>query len=69
MYYYVYVLESGKDSRFYVGYTRDLRKRMSEHEQGKVYSTRNRLPLKLVYFEACLNQQDAMKREKYLKTA
>jgi len=40
-----------------------------EHNQGNVQSTRNRLPVKLVYYEACLNQQDATHREKYLKTA
>ena len=35
----------------------------------KVFSTKNRLPVELVYYEACLNQQDATHREKYLKTA
>ena len=39
------------------------------HNEGKVKSTKARTPLKLIYFEGCLNQQDATKREKYLKTA
>ncbi len=42
--------------------------RLKAHNDGKVASTKNRRPLKLVYFEACLNQQDATYREKYLKT-
>ena len=69
MYYYVYILQSEKDSNFYIGYTKDLRKRLSFHNEVKVQSTKNRRPLKLVYFEGSLNQQDATKREKYLKTS
>lgn len=65
---YVYVLLSLKDNRFYTGYTEDLKKRLAEHSQGKVGSTQNRRPLKLVYYEACLRQADALHREKYLKT-
>ena len=67
-YYYVYVLYSAIDSNFYTGYTNDLKKRIREHDLGKVKSTRKRRPLKLVYFEGCLDQDDAIKREKYLKT-
>ena len=40
-----------------------------DHSKGKGHSTKNRLPVKLVYYEACLDQQDATHREKYLKTA
>ena len=69
MRYYVYVLRSEKDNNFYVGYTMDLKKRFEEHSKGKVFSTRNRRSLKLIYYEFCLNPNDAKKREKYLKTA
>ena len=69
MYYYVYVLKSEKDNMNYVGYTNNLKKRVSEHNEGKVESTKNRLPLKLIYYECCLNQLDAIKREKYLKSS
>jgi putative endonuclease len=68
-FYYVYALLSEKDGYFYIGYTNDLRKRITEHERGKVHSTKSRLPAKLVYYEACLNQQDATRREKYLKSS
>jgi len=67
--YYTYILQSKKDKQFYTGYTDDLRTRLKLHKSGNVVSTRNRLPLELAYYEACLNQQDATHREKYLKTA
>jgi len=66
--YYVYVLQSLKDGNFYVGYTSDLKKRLKMHNDRKIKSTKNRVPFKLVYYEACLNQKDALEREKYLKT-
>ena len=67
--YYTYILQSNKDKQFYTGYTNDLKERLKLHNDGKVTSTKNRLPVELVYYEACLNQQDATHREKYLKTA
>jgi len=69
IFYYVYVLFSKKDSLFYTGYTHDIRKRIEEHKSGRVFSTRHRTPLELVYWEGCLDQKDALEREKYLKTA
>ncbi len=68
-YFYVYVLKSKIDGKFYTGYTKDIISRIKEHNHGKVYSTKNRIPLKLIYWEGCLNQTDATNREKYLKTA
>jgi len=68
-FFYVYVLRSLKDGNFYTGYTGDLRKRLQEHRNGDVTATAHRLPVELIYYEACLNQQDATHREKYLKTA
>lgn len=68
-YYYTYVLKSMKDLNYYVGYTHNIVNRVNEHNKGNVKSTRNRTPLELVYWEGCLNQKDALKREKYLKTA
>jgi len=65
---YVYVLLSEKDREFYIGYSRDLRKRLQEHNAKKVFSTKSKLPLKLIYVEACLNEEDAKRREDYLKT-
>ncbi len=65
---YSYVLLSEKDRKFYIGSTRDLRERMREHNQGRVRSTAYRRPLRLIYYEACLNVDDARRRERYLKT-
>jgi putative endonuclease len=67
-FYYVYVLLSSKDNEMYTGYSADLRKRLKLHENGEVFSTKNRRPLTLIYFEGCLNQHDATRREKYLKS-
>jgi putative endonuclease len=66
--YYVYVLKSEKDGNFYVGCTGSLRKRLAEHSNGDVRSTRYRLPFELVYYEAPRNRINALHREKYLKT-
>jgi len=67
-YFYVYVLRSIKDGGFYTGFTKNLRKRLEIHNKGKVKSTKYRRPFELVYFEACLNDSDALHREKSLKT-
>ena len=66
--FYVYVLRSMKDLKFYTGFTKHLKLRFNEHKKGHVDSTKDRRPLKLIYYEACLNENDARKREKYLKT-
>ena len=65
---YVYVLKSKKNNKNYVGYTKNLKLRFEQHNKGLVSSTKDRKPLSLIYYEACINQQDATKREKYLKT-
>jgi len=67
-YYYIYVLQSLKDYNWYTGYTNNLKKRLKEHNDGKNISTKNRRPFKLIYFEGCLNEEDAKAREKYLKS-
>jgi putative endonuclease len=68
MFHYTYILQSESDGNFYTGCTNDLRKRVQQHQSGQVISTQERLPIKLVYYEACLDQQDAYAREKYLKS-
>jgi len=66
--FYVYVLQSMKDYNLYAGFTNDLRKRLVKHNAGKVFSTKSRRPLRCIYTEVCLNDEDAKAREKYLKT-
>lgn len=67
--YYVYILISQKDKNFYVGYSEDLKRRIQNHMDGRVESTKNRLPLKLICYEAYLTKKEAMRREKYLKSS
>jgi putative endonuclease len=66
--YYVYVIQSRKDKQFYTGFTGDLQNCLQEHNTGRVPSTKGRGPFELIYYEACLNEQDALAREKYLKS-
>ena len=54
--------------QFYIGFTADLMQRFEAHNAGKVASTKDRRPLELLYFEGCRSQEDAIHREKYLKT-
>jgi putative endonuclease len=65
--FYVYVLQSKRDAKLYVGYTNDLKKRVNEHSAGMVESTSPRRPFKLVYYEAYLSRDDARRREYNLK--
>ena len=65
--FYVYVLFSLRDRKLYAGYTKSLKKRIEEHRAGKVASTINRLPIKLLYYEAYPTGKEAMRREKFLK--
>ncbi len=66
--YYVYVLQSEKDWKFYTGLTNDIRKRLEEHNCGISEATKYRTPFRLVYYEFCWEYRDAWKRERYLKT-
>lgn len=66
--YYVYVLQSIKDGDLYTGCANNLKKRLQLHNKGEVYSTKKRVPLRLIYYEAFINKQDAFAREQRLKT-
>lgn len=68
MEYFVYVLISKKDNKFYTGFTSNLSERINEHNSGKVNSTKYRTPFELVYYEGCFNLEDTLHREKYLKS-
>jgi len=67
--FYVYVLQSSADQKMYTGYTYNLKERLISHNAKRSSATRNRGPLRVIYFEGCLNKKDALQREKYLKTA
>lgn len=66
--YYVYILLSHTDGEFYIGCTNNLKLRIEMHNEGKVKSTKGRIPFKLICYEAFLNKHDAFIREKWLKS-
>ena len=66
--FYTYVIQSKKDSKWYTVSTNNLRKRFKEHNDNIVFSTKGRGLFELIYYEACMNEQDARAREKYLKS-
>lgn len=66
--FYTYFLQSENYDETYIGFSSDLKNRVREHNQGLTPSTRRYKPWKLVYYEACLNEKDAKRREGYLKT-
>ncbi len=65
--YYVYILKSLKDEKLYIGSTNNLRRRLSEHNDGLNRSTKARRPFEIRYYEACYNEHDVRKREYALK--
>lgn len=65
---YVYVLQSIKDQKYYVGYTNDLKRRLIEHQKGHSFATAPRRPFKLIYYEAFMERADAEKRELFFKS-
>ena len=65
--FYVYVLRSRANNDLYIGYSKDLKKRLVAHNSGKVKSTKPYLPWNLIYYEAYKNKYDATRRERELK--
>lgn len=68
MFYYTYILKSEKDGKMYTGSTRDLRKRLEQHNSGQSTYTKGRGPFRIIYYEACLLLEQARSRELYLKS-
>lgn len=65
--YYVYILKSSKDLKYYIGQTENLETRLSLHNKGLVRSTQNRKPFILIKSEIFKTRGEARKRENYLK--
>ena len=68
MFCYVYVLWSTSNQSIYIGSTRDLRRRLTEHNKGLDRSTKPHRPWELIFYEAHREESDARRRENYLKT-
>ena len=66
--YFVYVLKSKKDYNLCIGLTDNIDRRFREHNEGKNFSTKSRKPFTLIYYEALLTKEEALKREKFYKS-
>ena len=66
-FFYTYVLKCS-DGDWYVGLTDDIQRRKCQHSEGLVHATKYRLPVELIYFEACRSREAAAVRELQLKT-
>lgn len=67
--YYVYVIKSGIKAYYYIGITENLRKRFTEHNQGKTKSIKHLIPFTLIYYESYATKRLARKREIELKNS
>jgi len=65
---YVYILRSIIDKNLYVGSTNNIRRRLIEHNSGKVDSTKSRMPFSLEAYIAVKDQAKAIELEQYFKT-
>lgn len=66
--YYVYILQSLKDNKLYVGFTDNIERRLKEHNDGKNFSTKSRTPFKMIFYEALPSIEEATEREKFYKS-
>ena len=66
--FFVYVLYSRKDKRFYIGFTKNIERRVKEHVAGRNHTTLRLDSAELIFYEAFVDEKDARRREKYLKT-
>ena len=66
--FYVYVLRSESDLGLYIGFSNNLRIRLKQHKGGQAFAASYRGPWKLIYYEAYRNRDDALGRERYLKS-
>ena len=65
---YVYILQSEKDKKYYIGETSDAAARLLFHNTGKQRSTRNRIPFIIILVEQFETRHEALKREKQIKS-
>ncbi len=68
MVYGVYIIQSQKNNRFYIGQTKDINDRLKRHNNGESLATKSGIPWKLIHLEKFDNRPKAVKRERYLKS-
>jgi putative endonuclease len=67
--YYAYVIQSSIDGSFYKGHCQDREMRLKQHNSGKTKSIKHKIPFMMIYSEEFTTKEEAIKREKYFKTA
>ena len=67
MSYYVYILKSRKDHKYYIGSTADVEARLKFHNAALQRSTRHRIPFILILNETFPDKASALIREKQIK--
>ena len=67
--YYVYIIKSLTNGKLYTGFTRDLKSRFKKHKGRGVHTTKRMGELSLIFYEAFKSEEDAKRRELYLKTS
>jgi len=67
--FYAYILKCITDGSLYKGHTDDLEKRLKQHNSGKSDYTSRKGSWKIVYYEEFITREEAIKREKYFKSA
>ena len=67
--FYVYILKSTRLRKFYTGHTDSIKRRLAEHNSGKTNYSKRYRPWEVVYYEVFDSEKDAIKREKYFKSA
>jgi len=65
---YVYILKSEINDKLYKGSTANLKNRICEHNNSKVRSTKSGVPWNLIYYEAFVRKEDAIREEMFLKS-
>ena len=63
----VYILQSLKTGKYYIGQTSNFEKRLEKHNKGEVKSTKNSRPWKIIHLEEFQTRSDACKREVEIK--
>ncbi len=65
---YVYILQSSKNSEIYIGSTNDLKRRFNDHNEGLCKSTKFGIPWTLEMSIAVKTEEKARELEKYFKS-
>ena len=68
MKFFVYILQSLHDKRYYIGYTTNIENRLNYHNAGKQRSTKSRIPFKIIYIEEFESKMKALQRERQIKS-